>query len=457
MGDPSTFALPESVDQGRFVVATYLYRTAPGVDIHRAAADLAEMQSTGTWVALAGETQAIRERHGARVVAVWEVPEPEADGRIERDGRDVREWVVQIAYPSHNIGTQIPLLLATVYGECASLGDIKLIDLHLPEAFVAAFKGPKFGLDGIRQLVGATDRPLLVTMLKPALGLTPKESAEVFFQAAIGGSDAVKDDELLVSHPWSHFLDRVREHERAAQAAFDETGHRTLYFVNITDRPDRLVQNAYRAIEAGASALMVDYLTVGISALSMLADDPAIAVPILGHLAFAGAMSASPRNGVGSHLVLGKLPRLAGADTVVYPSPYGTLRFSRSEHLRLARTMTDSFHDVRPMLPTPGGGLHAGMVPRLSADLGTDYAVGAGGAVHGHPMGAAAGARAIRQAIDATVRGETLADARADHPELAAALDTWPEEPGGPDADRAVATDERALTNRPAPLEERRR
>jgi 2,3-diketo-5-methylthiopentyl-1-phosphate enolase len=454
MGDPSASALPESIDQRESVIATYLYRTAPRVDIHRAAADLAEMQSTGTWVALAGETRAIRERHGARVAAIWEVPESEDD---VPPSRDLREWVVQIAYPSHNIGNQIPLLLATVYGECASLGDIKLIDLHLPEAFVAAFKGPKFGLDGIRQLVGATDRPLLITMLKPALGLTPKESAEVFYQAAIGGSDAVKDDELLVSHPWSHFLDRVREHERAAQAAFDETGHRTLYFVNITDRPDRLVQNAYRAIEAGASALMVDYLTVGISALSMLADDPAIAVPILGHLAFAGAMSASPRNGVGSHLVLGKLPRLAGADTVVYPSPYGTLRFSRSEHLRLARTMTDRFHDVRPILPTPGGGLHAGMAPRLSADLGIDYAIGAGGAVHGHPMGAAAGARAIRQAIDATIRGDSLADARVGHPELAAALDIWPEEPADPDADRAAGTDERALTNPPTRHEERRR
>jgi 2,3-diketo-5-methylthiopentyl-1-phosphate enolase len=426
MGDPSAFAMPESIDQRAFVVATYLYRTAAGEDIHRAAAALAEMQSTGTWVALERETHAIRERHGARVVAIWEVPEPEDGVPLERD---VREWVVQIAYPSHNIGAQIPLLLATVYGECASAGDIKLIDIHLPEAFVAAFKGPKFGLDGIRRLVGAPDRPLLVTMLKPALGLTPKESAEVFYQAAIGGSDAVKDDELLVSHPWSHFLDRVREHERAAQAAFEETGHRTLYFVNITDRPDRLVQNAYRAIEAGASALMVDYLTVGISALSMLADDPAIAVPILGHLAFAGAMSASPRNGVGSHLVLGKLPRLAGADTVVYPSPYGTLRFSRSEHLRLARTMTDPFHDIRPMLPTPGGGLHAGMAPRLTADLGIDYAIGAGGAVHGHPMGAAAGARAIRQAMDASIRGVSLAEARNEYPELAAALDTWPEEP----------------------------
>ena len=77
-------------------------------------------------------------------------------------------------------------------------------------------------------------------MMKPAIGMTPRESAEVFRQVALGGADGVKDDELLVSHPWSHFIDRVREHERAAHEAFEVTGHRTLYFVNITDRPDRL-------------------------------------------------------------------------------------------------------------------------------------------------------------------------------------------------------------------------
>ncbi len=423
MSDPYGFAMPESIDQGEFVIATYLYRTAPGVAIHAAARALAEMQSTGTWVALAGETRAIQERHSARVLAIWEVPDHETELPAAHGSRD---WILQIAYPSHNIGAQIPLLLATVYGECASAGEIKLLDLHLPEAFVGAFKGPKFGLDGIRELVGASDRPLLITMMKPAIGLTPKESADVFYQAAIGGSDGVKDDELLVSQPWSHFLDRVREHERAAHAAFEETGHRTLYFVNITDRPDRLVQNAYRAIEAGASALMVDFVTVGTSALAMLADDPAIAVPILGHLAFSGAIYASPRTGVSSHLVLGKLPRLAGADIIVYPSPYGTLSYARSKHLRLAQTLTDPFYGIRRTVPAPGGGLHAGMVPRLVDDLGIDFALGAGGAVHGHRGGAAAGARAIRQALDAAARGESLAAAGAAHPELAAALDQWP-------------------------------
>ncbi len=433
MSDRYGFAMPESIDYREFVIATYLFRIPASVDIHRAARALAEMQSTGTWVTLERETEVIRERHAARVVAIWEVPDHET---VVPADRDAHEWVLQIAYPSHNIGAQIPLLLATVYGECASSGELKLLDLHLPESFVGAFKGPKFGLDGIRELVGATDRPLLITMMKPAIGLTPKESAEVFYQAAIGGSDGVKDDELLVSHPWSHYLDRVREHERAAQAAFDETGHRTLYFVNITDRPDRLVSNAYRAIEAGASALMVDFVTVGTSALSMLADDPAIAVPIMGHLAFAGAIYASPWSGVSSHLVLGKLPRLAGADIVVYPSPYGTFQYSRSKHLRLAQAMTDQFYGIRRTVPTPGGGLHAGMAPRLVEDLGVDFAFGAGGAIHGHPMGAAAGARAIRQSMDAAIRGQPLVEAGATHPELGAALDTWPEGSGPSESDR---------------------
>jgi 2,3-diketo-5-methylthiopentyl-1-phosphate enolase len=437
MSDRDGFAMPEGLDQREFVIATYAYRTARGVDIHTAARELADMQSTGTWVTLERETAAIRDRHAARVIATWEVP----DYEVVQPVAGHRDWVVQLAFPLHNLGAQIPLLLASVYGECASAGEIRLLDLDLPEAFTSAFKGPKFGLDRIRTLVGAEGRPLLVVMMKPAIGLTPRESAEVFRQVALGGADGVKDDELLVSHPWSHFIDRIREHERAAHAVFEETGQRTLYFVNITDRPDRLVQNAHRAVEAGASALMVDYLTVGISALSMLADDPAIAVPIMGHLAFSGALYAAPRTGVSSHLVLGKLPRLAGADVVVYPSPYGTLQFTRSKQIRLARALTEPFHGIRPTLPAPGGGLHPGMVPRLFDDLGSDFAIGAGGAVHGHPMGATAGARAFRQAIDAVVETRPLAEAAGQHLELAAALDRWPGD-GAPSehADDAATT-----------------
>jgi 2,3-diketo-5-methylthiopentyl-1-phosphate enolase len=412
------------IDRSQFVVATYQYRAGAGTDIDRLARSLAELQSSGAWVDLAGETDLIRRRHAGRVLKTWEIHDDQLDAEL---GDTARGWGIEIAYPTHNMADQIPLLLATVYGECASWRDLKLTDLQLPEAFVTTFKGPAVGIHGIRELVDATDRPLLVTILKPAIGLTPKESAAVFYEAAIGGSDAVKDDEKVVSQPWSAFLDRVREHAHAASAAYEETGHRTLYFVNITDRPDRLLANAHAAVAAGASALLVNEWAVGVSALSMLADDPAIGVPVMAHLAFAGAVSGAPWSGVSPHLVLGTLPRLAGADVAVYPSHLGSLPFSRTEALRVSGALTDSWFGMRRTLPLAGGGLHAGLVPRLVADLGLDWALAAGGGVHGHPMGTAAGARSIRQAFDAAVRGESLAEARRAHTELSAALEKWPE------------------------------
>lgn len=405
-----------AIDLTQFVVATYQARPAPGTDIERYARSLAELQSSGAWVDLAGETDLIRRRHAGRVLKTWEITDLEAPA-----------WGMEIAYPTHNTSNQIPLLLATVYGECASWRDLKLIDLALPEPFVSAFKGPAVGLDRIRELVDAPDRPLLVTILKPAIGLTPSESAAVFYQAAIGGSDAVKDDEKVVSQPWSDFLDRVRAHGSAARAAYEETGHRTLYFVNVTDRPDHLLANARAAVEAGATALLVNAWAVGISAVSMLADDPAIGVPIMSHLAFTGAFSGAPWSGMSPHLAMGTLARLAGADVAVYPSHLGTLPFSRADAQRVGSALTDPWFGTRRSLPVAGGGLHAGMVPRLVADLGIDVAIAAGGGVHGHPEGTAAGARSIRQAFDAAVRGIPLAEARKEYPELSAGLEKWPE------------------------------
>lgn len=406
----------DDFNRNEFIVASYQYRAPAETDIERLAQSLAELQSSGAWVELASETELIRRRHAGRVLRTWE---------IFVEGGSA--WGIEIGYPTHNMADQIPLLLATVYGECASWPDLKLIDLALPEPFVTAFRGPAVGLEGIRERVGAPNRPLLVTILKPAIGLTPAESARVFYEAAIGGSDAVKDDEKVVSQPWSDFRDRVREHGKAALAAFEQTGHETLYFVNITDRPDRLLANAQAAVEAGASALLVNAWPVGVSALSMLADDLTIGVPIMAHLAFAGGLSGSPWSGMSPHLVLGMLPRLAGADVAVYPSHLGTLPFSRDDALRVSGATVGEWFGMRASLPLAGGGLHAGMVPRLVADLGTDWGLAAGGGVHGHPMGTAAGARAIRQAIDATVGGVPLAQARKDHEELSAALDKWPE------------------------------
>jgi len=420
--DPIAFTIPEGLKDGDYIVATYLYQTGARANIHKLALALSEEQSSGTWVTLPGESDEVRKRHVGRIVSIWEVPDYEV---AVPEGVAERSWVIQIGYPVHNVGPQIPLMLTTVHGNISAAGRLKLLDLSFPEAYCKYFKGPKFGIAGVRELLGVPERPLLHAMIKPSIGLTPEQSAEAFYQAALGGTDAVKDDELVVSHPWSHFLERVKLHTAAARRAYEETGEKTLYFVNVTDRADRLVENARRAIEAGASALMVNYLVVGISALSILADDPDINVPILAHLDFSGTMYGAPWSGISSHLVLGKLPRLAGADIVVYPSPHGKFPLLQAKHLRIAQSLTDDFYHIKRAWPMPGGGVHPGMVPLLYADMHGDFMVGAGGAVHGHPMGPAAGAQALRRAIDAAVAGIPAEQMAEKHPELKAALKVW--------------------------------
>ncbi len=422
MYDPTAFTIPEGIEGNAYILATYIYQTGANVNIHKLTLALSEEQSCGTWLTLEGESAEVRERHVGRIVSIWEIPDHECS--IPSDLTQ-RSWVIQIAYPVHNIGPQIPLMLTTVHGNISAAGHLKLVDLHFPQSYCEYFKGPKFGIEGIRDLLGVHDRPLLHAMIKPSIGLTPEQSAEAFYQAALGGVDAVKDDELVVSHPWSHLKDRLKHHLEAGRRAFEETGQKTLYFVNITDRADRLVDNARIAIESGANALMVNYMVVGISALSILADDPGICVPVLAHLDFSGAMYAAPWSGVSSHLVLGKLPRLAGADIVVYPSPYGKFPLLQSKHLRIAQALTDRFHNIKQSWPMPGGGVHPGMVGLLYADMNKDFMVGAGGAVHGHPMGPAAGARALRQAIDAAVQNIPVEKAAEAHPELARSLASW--------------------------------
>ncbi len=415
------FASLDGIEQEDYILATYLMISRSDDLLSRAAA-IAVEQTTGTWTPVPEETPEVRRKHVGKVLGVYEAPDYEM--AVPADVSE-RSYIVQIAFPFINIGAQIPMLLSTVIGNISMAGKLKLLDLSFPKQFLDAMKGPKFGIEGVRKYLNVPVRPLINNMIKPCTGIAPEVGAKLFYQAAVGGCDMVKDDELLSDAPFSAMTKRVKLFMEMERKAFEETGERTLYTVNVTDRPDRMLENAKRAVDLGVNGLMVNYLTVGISALSMLADDPDINVPILAHLDFAGVMYESCCSGISSQLVLGKLPRIAGADIVVYPNPYGKFEFMREKYLRIAMAHRLPLHNVRPVFPMPGGGVHTGMVEVLTADLGFDYVLGVGGAVHGHPMGAISGAKAMRQAVDAAVAGVPLEEAAENHPELKAALESW--------------------------------
>lgn len=420
----TTFAYPEDLAGKGYVIATYYLEADPDVDIVAKAASFAVGQSVGTWLPVPGITREMQERHTGRVVAIYDVPPLELAPDPPPAGR--RSFFVQIAFPEVNFGSQIPMLLTTLLGNDVSTAtQLKLVDLALSPSFVAGFGGPRFGIEGLRAALGIPRRPILLNMIKPCTGFGPEVGARFFAESARGGVDIIKDDELLGNTTFSPMLERVRAYTAAAEQVYEETGHRAVYCPNITDRPERILENARRAQELGAGMAMINGVAAGLGMVQAVAEDVSVTIPILSHYAGTGTLTENPRAGISSPLLLGKLTRLAGADAGALGSVYSSYPLLRDKYLRIVHNQTMPLYDLKPTLPCVGGGIHPGNTPRIVEDVGLDVMLGVGGAIQGHPGGAASGGRAMRQAIDASVEGVPLAEKAREHPELQAALDLW--------------------------------
>ncbi|MBN3527563.1 2,3-diketo-5-methylthiopentyl-1-phosphate enolase [Paenibacillus apiarius] len=396
-------------------VATYrLYDDR--ADFHKKAEGIAVGLTVGSWTDLPEAEKADMEKHLGRVVSVQE---HHSDVPGERCAE------ISIAYPDINFSHDIPALLVTIFGKLSMDGRIKLIDVNWSDEFKQAFPGPKFGVDGVRKLVDVHDRPLLMSIFKSVIGHDLQTLREQFYQQALGGVNLIKDDEILFENPLTPIGRRVRVCMQAAQEAEQRTGKKLLYAVNLTGPTFSLRDQALRAIEAGANALLFNVLGYGYDVLHALSQDRDITVPIAAHPALAGSYYPSPHHGISASLVLGKFMRLAGADLVLFPSPYGSVTMPKEETQAIREALTTAAIDAPPSFPVPSAGIHPGLVPLLIRDFGTDVVVNAGGGVHGHPLGTAAGGRAFVQAIDAVMQGSPLESFAADHEELRAAIQAW--------------------------------
>jgi 2,3-diketo-5-methylthiopentyl-1-phosphate enolase len=415
-------ALPDAIEMEKYVITTYYVGLPPMIDVREVAYAAAVEQSTGTWTLVPGETVAVRKRHVAKVIGIYEVPAYEYS--YPRDA-ERRQYIIQVAYPWENFGQQIPMLLSTVVGNISLGGRIKVLDMRFPKSWLKGFKGPKFGIKGLRKLLGVKKRPLLNNMIKPCVYTSAKMGAELCYKAAVGGADIIKDDELLADPHFNTIEERIPLFMEALDRADSEKGEKTLFTVNITDSVPKLFENAERAINLGANALMINFMAVGYSAFRHVCEDPSIKVPVLAHMDIAGAMSYSPITGIGTNLVIGKLPRICGSDITVFPAPYGKAPILKERFLAMAHDMIMPLHNIEQTAPMPSGGISQGMVEEVVDDLGPDIVIGSGGAIHAHPDGSTAGAVAFRQAIEAKMQGIPVSRYAKEHEELKRAMESW--------------------------------
>ncbi|GED68940.1 2,3-diketo-5-methylthiopentyl-1-phosphate enolase [Brevibacillus reuszeri] len=395
------------------ILVTYLTQAK---DLSKKAAAVAVGMTVGSWTDLPAAKQAELQPYLGEAVSATPL-ETLANGETR--------GLITVSYPTRNFTQDIPSLLTGIFGKLSMDGKIKLVDIVFPDSFLAAFPGPKYGIEGLRSRLGAQNRPLLMSIFKSCLGLPFDDLKTQFRAQALGGVDLVKDDEIFFADDRAPFLDRIKAFKQIALETEAETGKPVLYAANLTGPVHELGEKAKRAVEAGADCLLFNVLAFGFDALHRLAQDPDVHVPIMAHPALAGAYYPSPDYGIATPLLLGTLMRVAGADLVLFPSPYGNVALDKMEALQLAKNLTTPLVGIRPSFPVPSAGIHPGLVPQLFEDFGLDQIVNAGGGIHGHPGGATAGAKAFVAAIEAVTAGRTLQEAAASSSELAIALEKW--------------------------------
>jgi ribulose-bisphosphate carboxylase large chain len=378
-----------------------------GISLKEAAGGVAAESSVGTWTELT-TIQPYVEKLAATVFSI-------------------QENTIKIAYPIELFEAgNMPNILSSVAGNVfglKALKNLRLLDIEFPKALLDSFKGPSYGISGIRELVKVPNRPLVGTIIKPKLGLKTKDHARVAYNAWAGGCDVVKDDENLSSQGFNPFEERLAQTLDSRDKAEKETGERKVYMINITAETDIMLKRAQAVVDQGGEYVMVDILTCGWSALQTLRNQN---FPLVLHAHRAGhaAFTKSPVHGIAMKPIAA-VARVIGVDQLHVGTVVGKMSEPHEEVVENITVCKAEMGGLRPVLPVASGGLHPRLVPALLKTFGNDVVIQAGGGIHGNPLGTVAGAKAMRQAVDATLEGKTLEEYAKSHKELQAALDTW--------------------------------
>ena len=408
------------------IVATYLIETP--LAVAKAAASLAGEQSSGTFVPVPGETEELKQRFAARVEKITlleTVMTPSLPGCQSASGTFQRAEIV-VSWPVENMGWNLPTLVSTLQGnlyELTQFSGLKLMDVEFPASFAEQFRGPKFGVAGCRQLTGVTGRPLIGTIIKPSIGLTPEQTAEMVRTLAGAGIDFIKDDELMADPPHSPFNARVDAIMRVLNEHADRTGKKVMYAFNISDELDAMQRHYEKVVRSGGTGAMVSLNSVGLAGVKKICDTGALAIH--GHRNGWGALNRHPWLGI-EFPAYQKIWRLAGVDQIHVNGIANKFWESDDSVVRSIAACQKPLLGGFSVLPVVSSGQWGGQAPETYRRTRTvDLLYMAGGGIMAHPQGAAAGVRSLQQWWVAAVEGLPVESAMAKYPELKPSLDKF--------------------------------
>ena len=393
--------------------ATYELDTA--IAPERAADIIAGEQSSGTFVAIPGEDEALK----ARAAATWQITPLNEPCTAPN-----KRYLLKLSWPLQNLGASLPNLLATVAGnlyELKHVAKLRLLDIELPDEFAAAYPGPAFGIAGTRKLAGVATGPLVGTIIKPSVGLSADGTTEFVDQLCAAGVDFIKDDELQADGPSCPFDERARKVMNVINRHADRSGKKVMYAFNLTGELDEMKRRHDLVLSLGGTLTMLSLNSVGLTGFNAFRKHAQL--PIHAH-----------RNGWGylkdgwSYIAYQKLWRLAGADQMHVNGLANKFQETDESVMASARECFIPLFKHKPctVMPVFSSGQTVNQAPGTWAALqSTDLIYLAGGGLFAHPGGIAAGVAALRQSWEAAMNNVPLEVAAKTHRELREALEKF--------------------------------
>ena len=328
------------------------------------------------------------------------------------------------------------------------------MDVELPPSFAKHFRGPKFGVSGCRKLIGVDvgvqalacspvggsgnklklelQRPLIGTIIKPSIGLSPQQTAALVKTLAEAGIDFIKDDELMANPPHSPFDERVDAIMRVINDHADRTGKKVMYAFNVSDELDAMQRHYEKVVKSGGTSAMISLNSVGLSGAKKICDIGEMAIH--GHRNGWGMLNRHPLLGI-EFPAYQKLWRLAGVDQIhvngiankFWESDDSVVRsieaclkpmFRSGDSVERRKSNSETAALCRdaatPVLPVVSSGQWGGQACETFRRTKTvDLLYMAGGGIMAHPDGPAAGVCSLRKWWEAAVEGLTMEAAAA--------------------------------------------
>lgn len=416
-----------TISERRDFSARYLVESFEPLE--KAAEVIAGEQSCGTFVALPGETADLKERARARVVGIERLEDistpslPNAFADRKGVAGPYHRGIVEVSFPIHNVGPNLPNLYATIAGNLFELGELtglRVLDLDLPDDYAAQFLGPAFGAAGTRAVTGVHGRPLVGTIIKPSIGLTPAETAELVDMLCQADIDFIKDDELIGDPPYAPLEARVKAVMAVVNRHADRMGRKVMVAFNISDDIDAMRRHHDMVVREGGTCVMASVNWTGPAAMTALRRHAS--VPIHGHRNGFGMLNRAPYLGM-AYRVYQKLWRLAGVDQLHVNGLRSKFWEPDDSVITSAKACMAPFAGTQSIMPVFSSGQTASQPPDTYAALGsTDLIYLAGGGIIGHPSGPKAGVQSLIESWQAAVEGVPLDRYAETHPALREAL-----------------------------------